>query len=31
MAVFVLGRWFSGLVAIQPRHTLVTKGIFELF
>jgi protein-S-isoprenylcysteine O-methyltransferase Ste14 len=26
--VFVLGRWFSGLVAIQPGHTLVTGGIY---
>jgi protein-S-isoprenylcysteine O-methyltransferase Ste14 len=26
--VFVLGRRFSGLVAIQPGHTLVTKGIY---
>jgi protein-S-isoprenylcysteine O-methyltransferase Ste14 len=26
--VFVLGRRFSGLVAIQPRHTLVTSGIY---
>jgi protein-S-isoprenylcysteine O-methyltransferase Ste14 len=26
--VFVLGHRFSGLVAIQPRHTLVTTGIY---
>jgi protein-S-isoprenylcysteine O-methyltransferase Ste14 len=26
--VFVLGRRFSGLVAIQPRHSLVTTGIY---
>jgi protein-S-isoprenylcysteine O-methyltransferase Ste14 len=26
--VFVLGRCFSGLVAIQPGHTLVTDGIY---
>lgn len=26
--VFVLGRRFSGLVAIQPRHTLVTSGAY---
>ena len=26
--VFVLGRRFSGLVAIQPQHTLVTRGIY---
>lgn len=26
--VFVLGRWFSGLVAIQPGHRLVTGGIY---
>jgi protein-S-isoprenylcysteine O-methyltransferase Ste14 len=26
--VFVLGRRFSGLVAIQPGHTLVTAGIY---
>jgi protein-S-isoprenylcysteine O-methyltransferase Ste14 len=26
--VFVLGRRFSGLVAIQPDHTLVTTGIY---
>ena len=26
--VFVLGRRFSGLVAIQPNHTLVTNGIY---
>jgi protein-S-isoprenylcysteine O-methyltransferase Ste14 len=26
--VFVLGDRFSGLVAIQPGHTLVTSGIF---
>jgi protein-S-isoprenylcysteine O-methyltransferase Ste14 len=28
--VFVLGRRFSGLVAIQPAHTLVTTGIYSL-
>lgn len=27
--VFVLGRRFSGLVAIQPGHTLVTRGIYS--
>jgi protein-S-isoprenylcysteine O-methyltransferase Ste14 len=26
--VFVLGRRFSGLVAIQPGHTLVTTGLY---
>ena len=26
--VFVLGHRFSGLVAIQPGHTLVTTGIY---
>jgi protein-S-isoprenylcysteine O-methyltransferase Ste14 len=26
--IFVLGRRFSGLVAIQPGHTLVTSGIY---
>jgi protein-S-isoprenylcysteine O-methyltransferase Ste14 len=26
--VFVLGHRFSGLVAIQPRHTLVTSGVY---
>ena len=26
--VFVLGRRFSGLVAIQPGHTLTTEGIY---
>jgi protein-S-isoprenylcysteine O-methyltransferase Ste14 len=26
--VFVLGNRFSGLVAIQPEHTLVTDGIY---
>jgi protein-S-isoprenylcysteine O-methyltransferase Ste14 len=26
--VFVLGRQFSGLVAIQPGHQLVTSGIY---
>lgn len=26
--VFVLGRRFSGLVAIQPEHRLVTRGIY---
>jgi protein-S-isoprenylcysteine O-methyltransferase Ste14 len=28
--VFVLGRRFSGLVAIQPGHTLVTEGIYRV-
>lgn len=28
--VFVLGRRFSGLVAIQPRHALVTSGIYSV-
>jgi protein-S-isoprenylcysteine O-methyltransferase Ste14 len=28
--VFVLGRRFSGLVAIQPRHTLVTSGLYGI-
>jgi protein-S-isoprenylcysteine O-methyltransferase Ste14 len=28
--VFVLGRRFSGLVAIQPEHTLVTRGIYGI-
>jgi len=27
--VFVLGRHFSGLVAIQPEHELVTTGIYR--
>jgi protein-S-isoprenylcysteine O-methyltransferase Ste14 len=27
--VFVLGRRFSGLVAIQPGHKLVTNGIYR--
>src|SRR5262249_27069532 len=27
--VFVLGRRFSGLVAIQPGHELVTAGIYR--
>ncbi len=27
--VFVLGNRFSGLVAIQPGHTLVTTGIYS--
>jgi protein-S-isoprenylcysteine O-methyltransferase Ste14 len=26
--VFVLGQRFSGLVAIQPGHTLVTRGVY---
>jgi protein-S-isoprenylcysteine O-methyltransferase Ste14 len=26
--VFVLGNRFSGLVAIQPGHTLVTTGVY---
>ena len=28
--VFVLGRRFSGLVAIQPDHTLVTGGLYAI-
>jgi protein-S-isoprenylcysteine O-methyltransferase Ste14 len=28
LPVFVLGRRFSGLVAIQPGHTLETRGIY---
>jgi protein-S-isoprenylcysteine O-methyltransferase Ste14 len=28
--VFVLGRRFSGLVAIQPGHALVTGGVYNL-
>jgi protein-S-isoprenylcysteine O-methyltransferase Ste14 len=28
--VFVLGYRFSGLVAIQPEHTLVTSGIYSM-
>ena len=28
--VFVLGNRFSGLVAIQPGHTLVTDGIYSV-
>jgi protein-S-isoprenylcysteine O-methyltransferase Ste14 len=28
--VFVLGHRFSGLVAIQPRHELVTTGIYSV-
>jgi protein-S-isoprenylcysteine O-methyltransferase Ste14 len=28
--VFVLGHWFSGLVAIQPGHTLVTAGLYRV-
>jgi protein-S-isoprenylcysteine O-methyltransferase Ste14 len=28
--VFVLGRRFSGLVAIQPGHTLLTTGIYRV-
>lgn len=28
--VFVLGRRFSGLVAIQPEHTLVTTGVYHV-
>ena len=27
--VFILGRRFSGLVAIQPGHTLVTGGLYS--
>jgi protein-S-isoprenylcysteine O-methyltransferase Ste14 len=29
--VFVLGRRFSGLVAIQPGHTLVTSGVYGVW
>ena len=28
--VFVLGRRFSGLVAIQPEHRLVTSGLYGI-
>src|SRR5262245_26394313 len=28
--VFVLGNRFSGLVAIQPGHTLVTNGVYKV-
>jgi protein-S-isoprenylcysteine O-methyltransferase Ste14 len=28
--VFVLGNRFSGLVAIQPGHTLVTNGVYRI-
>ena len=28
--VFVLGHRFSGLVAIQPEHTLVTNGVYRV-
>lgn len=28
--VFVLGNRFSGLVAIQPGHTLVTSGVYSM-
>jgi len=28
--VFVLGRRFSGLVAIQPEHRLVTRGLYGI-
>jgi protein-S-isoprenylcysteine O-methyltransferase Ste14 len=28
--VFVLGRRFSGLVAIQPGHTLTTSGVYAV-
>ena len=28
--VFVLGKRFSGLVAIQPGHTLVTDGVYKI-
>jgi protein-S-isoprenylcysteine O-methyltransferase Ste14 len=28
--VFVLGRRFSGLVAIQPGHALVTSGLYSV-
>ncbi|HJT87532.1 MAG TPA: isoprenylcysteine carboxylmethyltransferase family protein [Bryobacteraceae bacterium] len=29
LPVFILGRRFSGLVAIQPGHTLVTSGLYR--
>ena len=29
--VFVLGNRFSGLVAIQPGHTLVTSGVYRSY
>jgi protein-S-isoprenylcysteine O-methyltransferase Ste14 len=29
-ATFVLGRQFSGLVAIQPGHSLVTTGLYSV-
>jgi protein-S-isoprenylcysteine O-methyltransferase Ste14 len=28
--IFILGRRFSGLVAIQPGHELVTSGIYGI-
>jgi protein-S-isoprenylcysteine O-methyltransferase Ste14 len=28
--VFVLGHRFSGLVAIQPEHSLVTSGVYSV-
>ncbi len=28
--IFVLGRRFSGLVAIQPGHELVTDGVYRI-
>ena len=28
--MFVLGNRFSGLVAIQPGHTLVTSGVYAV-
>jgi len=28
--VFVLGKRFSGLIAIQPGHTLITNGIYRI-
>src|SRR5206468_2368627 len=30
LPVFVLGNRFSGLVAIQPGHTLVTSGLYNV-
>jgi protein-S-isoprenylcysteine O-methyltransferase Ste14 len=30
LPVFILGDRFSGLVAIQPGHTLVTNGIYSV-
>jgi protein-S-isoprenylcysteine O-methyltransferase Ste14 len=30
LPVYVLGRRFSGLVAIQPGHTLETRGLYSV-